>query len=466
MDFAGRDQIQSKNCTRYKFTMKTIRYKRLVDAFAQDIRNGRLRPGERLPTHRSLAGMNRLALATASRVYAELELMGLVTGETGRGTFVRARDYPPDSSRDLQLPRQGAIDFNFSSPSIPRQTDLLRDALRRLAGAGDLEPSLHYQPYLGRTHEREIVARHLTKRGLNIPGSQVAIVNGAQHGLAVVLMSLLQPGQVIAVDELTYAGFKSLAQTLRIELAPVPLTRNGLDTQQLERLCRIRRIRALYVMPTLHNPLGDVMSLAARQRLVTIARRHDLLIIEDAAYAFLVPNPPPPVAALAAERTLYVSSLSKSIGTGLRFGFVAAPEKFIGPIERAIRSTTSNVPALISSIACAWIEDGTVLKLEVEKRKDAAARQSIVGRVFTGLPIRRHPFSYFAWLPLGEDGRSNSVAAALAKQGISVATAEPFAVTAHIPRAIRLALGSVAIATLEKALRQVRSVVERDGLDV
>lgn len=464
MDLAERGQYNQKIVLDTKFTMKTIRYKRLVDTFAHDIRHGKLRPGERLPTHRSLAGMHRLALATASRVYAELEQMGLVTGETGRGTFVRDRDYPPDSSRDLQLPGQGAIDLNFSSPSLPRQTDLLRDALRRLAGAGDLEPALHYQPHLGRTHEREIVARHLARHGLNMPGKQIAIVNGAQHGLAVVLMSLLRPGQVIAVDELTYAGFKTLAQTLRIELAPVPMSRNGLDTRQLERLCRLRRIRALYVMPTLHNPLGDVMSSAARQRLVSIARRHDLLIIEDAAYAFLVPNPPPPVAALAAERTLYVSSLSKSVATGLRFGFVAAPEKFIEPIERAIRSTISNVPALISSIACAWIEDGTVLKLEVEKRKDAAARQAIFDRVFVGLPVRRHPFSYFAWLPLGEDGRSDSVAAALAKQGISVATAEPFAVTAHIPRAIRLALGSVTIATLEKALRQVRTVIEQDGL--
>ena len=70
--------------------MGQVRYKQVVDALASDIRAGQLRPGTRLPTHRALAQRHGLALATASRVYAELEAIGLVVGETGRGTFVRA----------------------------------------------------------------------------------------------------------------------------------------------------------------------------------------------------------------------------------------------------------------------------------------------------------------------------------------------------------------------------------------
>ncbi|MDP1346472.1 aminotransferase class I/II-fold pyridoxal phosphate-dependent enzyme, partial [Klebsiella pneumoniae] len=81
----------------------------------------------------------------------------------------------------------------------------------------------------------------------------------------------------------------------------------------------------VYSMPTLHNPLGWVMSLTQREQLVSIARQHNLMIIEDAAYAFLVENAPPPVATLAPERTVYVGGLSKSVATGLRVGFVAAP---------------------------------------------------------------------------------------------------------------------------------------------
>ncbi len=196
-------------------------------------------------------------------------------------------------------------------------------------------------------------------------------------------------------------------------------------------------------MPTLHNPLGCVMDEAARQRLVAVARVHDLLLIEGAAYAFLVEQPPPPLFQLAPERTIYVSSLSKSVATGLRFGFIAAAPAHIRGIERAIRATTSNTSCVVTSIACGWIEDGTAARLEVQKREDVHNRQAIAAEVLAGLPMVRYPDSYFVWLPLGPDCRADQVAAMLNEQGIAVSTAEPFATTLHVPRALRLALGSV-----------------------
>jgi DNA-binding transcriptional MocR family regulator len=83
-----------------------------------------------------------------------------------------------------------------------------------------------------------------------------------------------------------------------------------------------------------------------------IAHRNDLLIIEDASYAYLADESPPPLAALAPEVTIYVSGLSKSVATGLRVGFVAAPAPVVPAIERAIRATTWNTPAVTTAIAC------------------------------------------------------------------------------------------------------------------
>ena len=305
--------------------MPRSRYKSLVDAFAADIRSGRLLPGTRLPTHRQLAATEGLALVTASRVYAELEAMGLVSGETGRGTFVRETSLPPGLGIDQKNVAVGMTDLNFNYPSLPGQAELLRNALRQLASGGDLESLLRYQPHAGRLHERASVARHLLARGLTVDAEQVLMVSGAQHGLAVTMMALLQPGDVIAADALTYSGFMVLAEALHLEIVPIPVTEQGPDLEALDSLCRSRRVRAVYSMPTLHNPLGWVMSADQRESLVTIARRHDLLIIEDAAYAFLAENPPAPIAQLAPERTVYVSGLSKSVATGLRVGFVAAP---------------------------------------------------------------------------------------------------------------------------------------------
>ncbi|WP_248750093.1 PLP-dependent aminotransferase family protein [Pseudomonas sp. MWU15-20650] len=440
--------------------MPRARYKSLVDTFAEAIRSGTMPPGTRLPTHRQLAADHGLALVTASRVYTELEAMGLVSGETGRGTFVREISLPPGQGSGQMMVAPGLLDLNFNYPSLPGQADLLRSALRQLALSGDLEALLRYQPHAGRLHERAAVARHLVSRGLSVEAEQVLVVSGAQHGLAVSMMALLKPGDVIAVDALTYSGFKVLAETLHLEIVAIPVTPEGPDLDHLQSLCRKRPVRAVYSMPTLHNPLGWVMGLEQRERLVAIARQHHLMIIEDAAYAFLAEGAPPPLATLAPERTVYVGGFSKSVATGLRVGFIAAPLIWMNVLERTVMATTWNVPGVMSAIAVAWVEDGTVALLEAQKRQDAQARQAIAAQALAGLTFISHPSSYFLWLPLAEEARADQVAMTLQRDGIAVSTAEPFAVSAHVPHALRLALGSVPMPVLREALATVRKVVE------
>ncbi|MCK3825097.1 PLP-dependent aminotransferase family protein [Pseudomonas sp. W2Aug9] len=439
--------------------MPRARYKSLVDTFAEAIRSGRMPAGTRLPTHRQLAAEHGLALVTASRVYSELEAMGLVSGETGRGTFVREITLPPGQGSGQMTVAPGLLDLNFNYPSLPGQAELLRTALRQLALSGDLEALLRYQPHAGRVHERAAMARHLLNRGLTVAAEQVLVVSGAQHGLAVTLMTLLKPGDVIAVDALTYPGFKALAETLHLEIVAIPVTTAGPDLDHLHSLCRQRPVRAVYSMPTLHNPLGWVLSLEQRERLVAIARQHNLMIVEDGAYAFLAEDAPAPLAALAPERTVYVGGLSKNVAAGLRIGFIAAPSAWVSRLERTIMATTWSVPGVMSAIAVAWLEDGTVAQLEAQKRADAQARQALAAQVLTGVRYVSHPSSYFLWLPLAEEARADQVVMTLQREGICVSTAEPFAVSAQVPHALRVALGSVPMAQLRGALETIRKVV-------
>ncbi|RQS30918.1 PLP-dependent aminotransferase family protein [Burkholderia sp. Bp8992] len=438
--------------------MPEPRYKQLVDRFAADIRSGRLRPGTRLPTHRDLAAREGLALVTATRVYAELQAMGLVSGETGRGTFVK-EPLSRDQRVDLYAWSAETVDLSFNSPTSPDQTDLFRTALRQLATAGDLEALLRYQPHGGREHERATAARHLAGRGLNASADTTLFVSGAQHGLTTTAMALFEPGDVVAVDALTYPGFKLAAETARLELAPIPAAGRGPDLDALAALCKRRKVRAVYTMPTLHNPLGWVMSATRRKALVALARQHGLILIEDAAYAFLDDAAPPPLAALAPETTVYVSSLSKSVATGLRVGFLHAPPEWVPKLERAIRATTWNTPATMTAIACGWMEDGTAARLEAGKRRDAADRQRVAASALGRLKRIVHPASYFIWIPLEQDVRADTIAMALMRERISVTTALPFSTSAHVPHAIRLAIGSVDPATLERSLATVVRVI-------
>ncbi|GAS93818.1 transcriptional regulator [Mycolicibacterium canariasense] len=443
--------------------MPAARYQRIVDAFTTEIRAGRLSSGTQLPTHRQLAAQEGIAVVTASRVYAELEAIGLVSSEQGRGTFVRELALPPGHGIDQQVLAADTIDLNFNYPTLPGQADLLRRALRELAGSGDLDPLLRYQPHGGRERDRAAVATHLLNRGLDVTPDRIAVVNGAQHGLTVAALAALHPGDVVAVDAVTYPGFKVLAAALRLELAPIPTRLAGPDLDALQSLCRRRPVRAVYTMPTLHNPLGWVMNNDDRRSLIAIARRHGLLLIEDGSYAYLVDHPPPPLAATAPDITVYASGLSKSVATGLRVGFLVAPPTHLSAIERAIRATTWNTPAITAAIATRWLEDGTVAHLEAEKRADATLRQTIARDTLKPLSQLTHPASYFTWLPLPESARADRIAATLATQRISVSTAEPFAITTNPPQALRLALGSANLNVLADALTTVRNTVEHDA---
>ena len=437
-----------------------IRYREIVEELAAAIRSGQLTSGTRLPTHRALSQQRHISLVTASRVYAELESMGLVGGELGRGTFVRDIALPPGLGIDQTALDSDTVDLNFNYPSLDNQGELLRSALRQIASQGDIESLLRYQPHAGRFSDREIFARYLATKGFTPSPDNLLIVNGAQHGLAITAMALLKPGSLVAVDALTYPGFKILASTLHLELVAIPVLAEGPDLIALNKLCKSRPVRAVYCMPTLHNPLGWVLSHAQRKEIAAIARQYDLLVIEDAAYAYLASRPPPPVAAFAPERTLFVTGFSKNVATGLRVGAVVCPAPYRAALERTIRATAWNTPSLITQLVSEWIQEGTVSRLERLKRRDARQRQSIARTQLAPLHIIGHPASYFLWLPLSEEIRAEQVASQLLKVNISVSTAEPFSTTSHTPQAIRLALGSVSQEALLPALTRVREVIE------
>lgn len=442
--------------------MAKARYLHLADRLASTIQEGRLTPGSRLPTHRAFAERFSVALATATRVYRELERRGLVVGEAGRGTFVRDPGVPLMLGMQ-QTAADGLIDLVFNMPGDATDAEMLRDGLRRLATAGDLEAMLRYQPHGGRPHERKIIANDLARSIGPVDPERLLITSGGQHGLAIIGLGLLQRGDAIAVDTLTYPGFKSAMTLQGLDLIPVEGAQGVMAPDELDRQCRARRVQAVYLMPTVHNPLGSVMDETTRRRLIDVSQRHDLLIIEDAAYAFLEPDPPPAFIALAPERTVHVGGFSKSLATGLRLGYVIAPEPHGDRLLEVIRATTWNAPALISGLVAGWIEDGTLIKSEERRRRDGAQRQMLCRAALAELPVLSHCNAGFAWLPLGNGSRAEPVVTRLKDQGISVSGADPFATTGAVPQALRLAFGGVPMSGLTGVLQTVQQVVLSAG---
>ncbi|MCC7017089.1 MAG: PLP-dependent aminotransferase family protein [Rhodospirillales bacterium] len=417
------------------------KYLAIAEALADDIASGKLAPGMRLPTHRALAERIGVTVGTVTRGYAEAQRRGLLSGEVGRGSFVRRRDAAAPSA--VEGAPDAPVDFRLNLPASGDGARRLAETLGQLARE-PLNELLDYNPAGDLSRHRSAGAEWLKRAGLFVGGERVVVTNGTQHGMAIAFLALAKAGDVILTAELTFHGMKELAGRLGLLLAGLPTDAEGIAPEAFDEACRTQHPRALYCMPNLQNPTAAVMGKARRQAIVEIARRHDVIIVEDDVYGFLLGDKAlPPLAALAPELTYYITSLSKCVAPGLRVGYVLAPAGKTEAIVSAARATCRMATPLMAEIAARWISDGVADALVEFQRREAAARREIAARVLAGIPSRTHPKSLHLWIPLPDPWRSETFVAELKAKGVWVLPAETFAVgRAPVPHAVRVCLGS------------------------
>lgn len=429
-------------------------YLAIADALEQDIRAGRLKPGARLPTHRELARELRVTVGTVTRSYAEASRRGLVGGEVGRGTFVR--DGLGGSVSYLRGEHDdGLIDLSLNMPvggSLERD---LGGALAELAASPDLARLAGYLPNAGVLEHRAAGARWIGRAGLETAPERVLVTGGAQHAMAVVFATLCSPGDVVLTEALTYAGMKGLADILHVRLVGVEMDGEGLLPDALEAALRSYKPKALYTMPTLHNPAATVMSLERRREVARIAAAHEVPVVEDDSYGFLPEEELPPLTSFAPDTGFYLTSVSKSMTSCLRVGFLSAPPDFVERLTATLWSVTWMASPLMAEVAARWIRDGTAERMVAERRREAERRQRVLARALGGFDYRSHPQGFHAWLELPDPWRGADFVAEARARGVAVTPPEAFAVgRAEAPRAVRVCLGPEPdLERLERGLR-------------
>jgi DNA-binding transcriptional MocR family regulator len=408
-------------------------YLAIADAIGAEIASGRLKAGDRLPPHRDLADRIKVTVTTVTRGYAEAERRGLIEGEVGRGTFVRPalpdeeEGRPIDLSVNLLLPQAHAAELGG-----------------RLALEGSLAERigwLDYQPSEGAEAHRAAGSAWLAKRGVQVAADRITVTAGAQHALAVSISALVEPGEELLTEEVTYAGVKKLGEQLRIPMRGIEMDEHGVRPDALESACRSSRARVLCMMPSIQNPTGLVMPENRKREIADIAVRHDLLVLEDDTYGFLVPDSRP-LAWYAPDRTILVTSLSKSVAAGLRIGFIAAPSRLVDRLSGGVWTTMIMASPVTAAMAAAWIADGTADRIVDWKRSEIAARQALARRMLADVAPATSPASPHVWLPLARRWRSDVFAAHLRDRGVIVSSSDAFAVRpGALPRFVRVALG-------------------------
>ncbi|MEU6812855.1 PLP-dependent aminotransferase family protein [Streptomyces sp. NPDC046831] len=439
-------------------------YRRIADRIAEAVADGRLRPGQRLPPQRAFARRHGIAASTAGRVYGELVRRGLVVGEVGRGTFVRATA-PAPAGRALAEPSEGAVpqvDLELNYPSVPGQSELLGPALAALLRPGALTATLRPAAATGTPAAREAAAALLATRGWRPAPEQVLFAGNARQAIAAVLASLVRPGGRVGVEALTYPLVGQIAARLGITLVPLPTDEEGPCPDAVAAAHRSAPLSALYLQPTLHNPTSVTTTAARRDRLARTAAGLRLPVVEDRVWSFLhdgAAGRPDPLAAHAPGLVHVVDGLSKRVAPGLTVGFLVVPPGRVPEVAAAVRSGGWSAGGFALEAAVRWIEDGTVRRLVAAKRADAARRQRLVRRHLDGFAVRSDPYAYFAWWELPAPWRADTFTAAAAAHGVAVTPGPAFAVDpARTPDAVRLGLASADGPELESALRTLAGV--------
>ncbi|SEC56081.1 transcriptional regulator, GntR family [Rhizobiales bacterium GAS188] len=447
-------------------------HEQILEALRREIGSGELPPGARMPTHRHLAQSLGIGIGTVTKAYAQAERTGLLTSRVGRGTFVAGLP-------DERAPRrhgEGPIELTMNLQALAPSASRLAETLARLRRRPDLGDYVGLAPQPGFDWQRQAFAEWLGRaaRYEGVDWRRLLICTGAQQAMALALDEIGRRGDTILTEAATFHGMKVLAEYRGYSLLGLPMDREGLLPEALERAAAETSARILYVQPTLQNPTARSMSRARREAIADIARRRELWIIEGDLYAPLAhagwgsdaaASALLPLASLAPERVFYVSSVSKALAPGLRVGLLVAPD--MARFDRlclAMRAVCYSASTFGPLIAAQWVTDGTAEMILGEVTREAASRVVLAGEILgSALETPSAPTSLHAWLPLGELEAERLAGQAL-RQGVLLTSPSALAVAGRSVSGLRLCLGAPADrARLDRALRIIASIMANEA---
>ena len=434
-------------------------YRAIADALERDVTSGVLHDGARLPTHRELAAKLHVTPLTITRAYKEAARRGLIDSSVGRGTFVRS------TATAFDLPSRGENLLDLGK-NIVSGTEILDLEPRMLASLRQAIRDPEYHATESALRYRTAAAAWIARAGLHVGPERIVITPGAQQAIVAILASICRPGDTILAEEWTYPRFAAIAGLLHLHVLPVALDEHGIVPQSLEKTIRRGSPKALYLVPNFQNPTGSVMPEKRRREIAAIARRHELPLIEDDVYGFLLPSAPPPVATFAPELTSFVTGTSKSISPSLRLGFAAVAETLVERVTSACGALTAFTSSAASEIFVHLFETGMADRVIERKRSLIATNRRAAERALGDIHVTAHPMSPHIWIEMPRGLDAHDVADRARLRGVGVAPASAFAPDQNrTGGAMRVSLGATSDAKqLESALRLIASLVSHPRL--
>ena len=369
------------------------------------------------------------------------------------------------------------ISFAGGLPDVPSLPgELLLKAARTVIDREQRE-ALQYGGTFGPEPLRQAIAERSSKiEGIDIAMDEVIISSGSAHGIGIICEALIDPGDIVLVESPNFPGSMRTFRTFGAEMVAVPMDEQGLRVDLLEqRLDELaaagKRAKLLYTIPTHQNPAGCTLPRDRRERVVELARKHHFLVMEDDAYGELWFDEPPPPSIYAlsgGQHGIKVCTFSKIIATGLRMGWVLAPEALIS--RTAVVRYDMGTSPFQGRVIAEMIRNGDlerhidrlrgIYKRKLERVEDALARYC---GEFAG--YEKPLGGFFLWLLLRPGIPAQDVLRAAAEKGVIVGGGPQFFADGEATNHLRLAFSYVPMEEIEEGIQllgeAMASVAER-----
>lgn len=437
-------------------------YRSLASAIADLIDSGDIGPGEFLPSRKDLAKRLGISVQTVREAYEDLDARGYLSGEVGRGTRVMGRPEGPEWKTIVQDANDTITDLSILRPVFGgKHAAALEAAFGDTLKARDFSMFATYRPSSGLKPHRASLSKWLARHEVRANADELLITSGATHASFLALSSICEANDTVLTTALTDVGVIGICRSLGLNLHALPFDRLGIRSADLERACETLRPKALILTPTIGNPYPYIIPEPRRLEIVEIAKRHRLMVIEDDCFRPLLTEAPPAFKTLLPGQTVYLTTFSKVLMSGIRVGCVAPPPALYSRMAARMRSTTWMTAPFLADLVARWIEDGTAANLVDWQRDQLMQRQAIVKEILPAELTVAEPAGLSCWLTLPSGWRTSDFVAAAAQSGIAVTSPDAFRIgDSRDPEGVRICVGSARSADdLRAAMERLAGII-------
>jgi 2-aminoadipate transaminase len=459
-------------------------YRQIYEHLREAILTGTLPESARLPPERVMASRLGVTRSTIVHAYRELVADGLIAQRAGSGSRVarqngqrlRTVDVPwwvtlppwrvgefPNVLGELAAKQEpGRISFvQGVAPDEPSPLHELASSFARVAQ--DPRFVLSYGDSEGYEPLREVIAQRIRARGAAVEPRNVIIITGSTQGIMMVAQSLAEPGDEIIVESPSYPGALQIFQICGLRAIPIPVDDEGMRVDHVEAVLRTRRPRFIYTMPSLHNPTNSTMNADRRERLVTIARRTGVPIVEDDPYGPLAPESRPLVG-YGIDHVVYLSTFSKTIAPSLRVGWLVAPHAVLERLLLRKQAYDMATSLYVQAAIVDYLErgyDSHVAQVREElllrrKLADEAIAKSWPRSVRAAAPRG----GFYLWATLPREIRARALLDASERRGASFLFGEAFYAGPGGDHQFRLALTAVRRDQIAEGINRIGEAIK------